>query len=70
MRNFILILFSFMVESTFAQFPDVEKIIFKERIFLFEKERVLNLLVYKYKQSAPTIIMGHSCNGPEVLHWP
>jgi dienelactone hydrolase len=66
----IFILFLFICGSVFAQYPDVDKINFKERIFIFEKERVLPLIIYKNKQPAPTIIMGHSCNGPEVLHWP
>lgn len=70
MKNFIFILFPFIYELSYAQYPDVEKINFKERIFIFEKERVLPLLIYKNKQPAPTIIMGHSCNGPEILHWP
>ncbi len=69
-RIFSIILYSIFITPSFAHYPDIEKIDFKEKVLFFETNRTLPLLVYKNNAPSPTIIIGHPCAGPNVLSWP
>jgi len=69
-RVLLITYFSLFVTNSYAHYPDIEKIDFKERVLFFEKNRTLPILVFKNNVPSPTIIIGHPCAGPNILSWP
>lgn len=71
MRNLISFLILFKCFISYAQYPDLEYLKFSEKFLFFTSEKELPVHVYKRKELAPTIILGHSCGGVDNLFtWP
>lgn len=66
MKYLLLLLFS---TNLFAQSITADTITVKQKVLFFETTTDVSVVQYLVGKSAPTIIMGHGCNGPSYT-WP